>query len=186
MWNEMIGSGFRVQGSRFYTHQKGNLWRYDPGFEDFRNLNFQAPNPKEIPNSKNQWPKQVCHFEFWSLWFICYLLFAIWNFSSKLKSFFLDQTGCLQPAAGLNPEPKSFKGFPPRRDSPFRVEGVKSSRFKASPFPVQSMKIEVIPLTLNFWTLNPEPFFLNLWTHIALSRCIFYRDAIRESSLGAG
>ena len=30
------------------------------GVEDFRNL-------KEIPNSNNQSPKQVCHFEFWSL-----------------------------------------------------------------------------------------------------------------------
>jgi hypothetical protein len=77
------------------------------GVEDFRNLNFQAPNLKEIPNSNNQCPKQICHFEFWSLWFICYLLFAIWNFSSKLKSFFLDQTGCLRPAAGLNLEPIS-------------------------------------------------------------------------------
>jgi hypothetical protein len=33
------------------------------------------------------------------------LLFAIWNFSPKLKRFFVDQTGCLQPEAVLNVEP---------------------------------------------------------------------------------
>jgi hypothetical protein len=35
----------------------------------------------------------VWNFEFWSLRFIGYLSFAIWHFSPKLKSFFLDQTG---------------------------------------------------------------------------------------------
>jgi hypothetical protein len=49
-------------------------------------------------NSKRQYPKLnkeqapiVCYFEF--LVIVIYLLFAIWNFSPTLKSFFNDQTG---------------------------------------------------------------------------------------------
>ena len=79
-----------------------------PGIVVIINLKSQAPNIKEIPNSNIQCPKQVCLLEFRLLWFICYLSFAIWNFSPKLKSFYSDQTGRFsgqRQGWTLNPKP---------------------------------------------------------------------------------
>jgi len=75
---EVMDSGFRVMGSGFRPERgtsepiglqsfnpymklngtvlnRGGIFKDNiPGIEDFRNLNIQAPNPKEISNSNIQ------------------------------------------------------------------------------------------------------------------------------------
>ncbi|MEN8688827.1 MAG: hypothetical protein AB1Z20_01830 [Desulfobacterales bacterium] len=55
--------------------------------------------------------RRITIHEFWSLGIVCYLLFAIWNFSTKRKRFLFDQTGCLRPEAALNLEPETLSAF---------------------------------------------------------------------------
>jgi len=72
---------------------------------------FPGIEISEISNSKHQIsisndPNRflILNFGHCDLFVICYLLFAIWNFSPKLKPFRFDQTGCLQPESELKTE----------------------------------------------------------------------------------
>jgi hypothetical protein len=56
-----------------------------PGIGVFRNLNFQAPNPKEIPNSNDPNRFVILNFGHCDLFVICDL-----EFSPKLKRFLFD------------------------------------------------------------------------------------------------
>jgi len=44
------------------------------------NSKHQITNKSQIPIFNDQNKKQVWNFEFWSLLFVCYLRFVIWNF----------------------------------------------------------------------------------------------------------
>jgi len=73
-------------------------------FQGTRNVSskHQIPMKSQIPTTKDPnrfGPPEVD----WSLWFVCYLLFVIWNFKpNRSKISFFDQTDRLQAETALN------------------------------------------------------------------------------------